>query len=105
MVTGDSSLFSVGQRQLVCLARVLLKKSQIVFLDEATANVDFQTDQFIQKTLKEKFKGCTIFTIAHRLATIIDYDKVIVMDNGKVLEAGDPFLLCVKDPSDSTFTR
>ena len=101
----ESSIFSVGQKQLICLARVVLMDNKIIFLDEATANVDFETDQFIQNTLKKKFRKHTVFTIAHRLSTIMDYDKVVVMDNGKVVEFGDPYLLIVKDTDDDGLTR
>ena len=85
---GDN--LSVGQKQLVCLARALLKKSKILVLDEATAAVDLQTDELIQKTIRKEFFDCTIVTIAHRLNTIMDYDKVIVMDSGTVVEYDSP---------------
>ncbi|CAD8078629.1 unnamed protein product [Paramecium primaurelia] len=90
-------LFSIGQKQLICLSRVLLNKKRILILDEATANVDMATDAFIQNTIKEKFNDCTIITIAHRLNTIADYDKILVLEEGKVLECGHPFELLATD--------
>ncbi|VDM24104.1 unnamed protein product, partial [Hydatigera taeniaeformis] len=77
---------SVGQRQLVCLARALLRQSRILVLDEATAAVDPQTDQLIQRTVRKEFASSTVLTIAHRLDTIIDYDRIMVLDAGRLIE-------------------
>jgi ABC-type multidrug transport system fused ATPase/permease subunit len=94
--------FSIGQRQLICLARALVRRSKLLLLDEATSSVDYETDAFIQKTIKEEFKFCTVLTIAHRLSNILDSDKVLVMDAGEVAEYDSPSNL-LKDPKSFLF--
>lgn len=100
-VSEAGSNFSVGQKQLFCLARTLLRRSKILVLDEATAAVDVETDNLIQETIRKEFKDSTILTIAHRLETIQDYDKVVIMDNGSAIEQGTPSELLSR--SDSKF--
>ncbi|KAG2382675.1 hypothetical protein C9374_005255 [Naegleria lovaniensis] len=85
-ILDDANNFSQGEKQLICLARCILKKSKIILMDEATSNIDNYTDVQIQKTLRGPlFENCTIITIAHRIATVKDYDKMILLSNGQVL--------------------
>ncbi|XP_041517852.1 ATP-binding cassette sub-family C member 2 [Microtus oregoni] len=89
-VTEGGDNLSIGQRQLLCLGRALLRKSKILVLDEATAAVDLETDNLIQTTIRSEFSHCTVVTIAHRLHTIMDSDKIMVLDSGKIVEYGSP---------------
>lgn len=102
-VSEGGSNFSVGQRQLVCLARAVLKRNRILVMDEATANVDPKTDSLIQQTIREQFAECTILTVAHRLHTVVDSDRILVLDDGRVEEFDSPQRLM--DKSDGGFRR
>jgi ATP-binding cassette subfamily C (CFTR/MRP) protein 4/polyamine-transporting ATPase len=94
-VTNDS--LSVGEKQLLCICRAFLKQSKIVLVDEATANIDQKNDQLIQDVISTKFKESTVLTIAHRLSTLKNSDKILVLGEGKVLEWGSPQELMGKD--------
>ena len=88
--------WSAGQRQLLCFARSMLKGSSLMVMDEATASVDMETDALLQRMLREELRdrrGTSVITVAHRLATIMDYDRVLVLDNGRLVEFGPPAVL------------
>lgn len=95
----DGANLSLGQRQLICVGRALLKHSKILLLDEASSSIDLETDYLLQKTLRTEFSHCTTITIAHRLATIMDSDRVLVLDAGKVKEFDAPNILLARPDS------
>ncbi|KAJ2321823.1 hypothetical protein GGI00_006009, partial [Coemansia sp. RSA 2681] len=86
-----------GQQQLFGLCRVIMRRCKIVVLDEATANVDLETDKAVQELIRKEFNDCTVLTIAHRLETIMNSDRIIVMDKGAIAEVGTPQELLAKD--------
>ncbi|KAK1224806.1 hypothetical protein PQX77_012290, partial [Marasmius sp. AFHP31] len=85
---GDN--FSTGEKQLLCMARAILKRSRVLVMDEATASVDYSTDELISRTIRQEFAGSTILTIAHRLRTVIDYDRIMLLDQGRIVEFDRP---------------
>ncbi|KAL7748648.1 hypothetical protein RI367_006059 [Sorochytrium milnesiophthora] len=102
-VSQGGSNFSAGQKQLLTLARALLGKQRIVIFDEATSATDAETDAFVQRTIRTEFKDCTVLTIAHRIDTIMDSDRILVLDQGHVAEFDSPQVLLQNQ--DSAFTR
>ncbi|XP_034300532.2 ATP-binding cassette sub-family C member 4-like [Magallana gigas] len=96
-VSDSGQNLSVGQRQLVCLARAILRQNNILVLDEATANVDHNTDRLIQETIRSRFKNCTVLTVAHRIHTIMDSSRVMVLNQGKLVEFDTPYQLLQKE--------
>ena len=92
-VQEEGKNLSVGERQLICIIRAILRSNKIVILDEATANIDVVTEQAIQRLIKEEFEGATVLTIAHRLNTIISSDRVLMLSKGSVLEYDTPAAL------------
>jgi len=90
VVSDDGDNWSAGQRQLFCLGRVLLRRNKILVLDEATASIDSATDAILQKVIRQQFSSCTVITIAHRVPTVTDSDRVMVLSYGKLLEYETP---------------
>ncbi|KAJ2701623.1 ATPase-like protein [Coemansia sp. IMI 209128] len=88
--------FSSGQQQLFSLCRLLMRKRKVMILDEATANVDLETDRKMQQLIRSEFSDCTVLTIAHRLDTIMSSDRIIVMEKGEIAEIGPPQVLMAK---------
>ncbi|KAH9145566.1 hypothetical protein AeRB84_010556 [Aphanomyces euteiches] len=99
VVAESGSNLSVGQRQLLCIGRALLRQSRIIVMDEATANVDLATDQLIQTTIQQAFTTETVLTIAHRLDTILHCDRVVVLEKGQVVECDAPSVLMAQESS------
>ena len=99
-VKEKGSNFSSGEKQLICIARALIKKAKILIMDEATSNIDMNTDHFIQEMIMKEFKFSTVLTIAHRLQTIIGYDRIIFLKNGSILEIGKPLELLSNEKSE-----
>ena len=89
-IEGNGINLSLGERQLICIGRAFLKKSKIIVMDEATANIDINTEEKIQKVLNELLKNCTVITIAHRIKTVINYDKILVLEKGEIKEFDSP---------------
>ena len=90
IINSGGTNLSVGEKQLICLARAILKKTKILIIDEATANVDYKTDLIIQKTIRKEFSECTVLTIAHRLATVVDSSRILCLSEGEVKNFDTP---------------
>jgi ATP-binding cassette subfamily C (CFTR/MRP) protein 4 len=90
LITESGNNLSVGERQLICVARAILKKSKILLIDEATANVDQRTDEILQAVIADKFQNQTILTIAHRLNTVAKSDRILVLDKGMIIDFDTP---------------
>jgi ATP-binding cassette subfamily C (CFTR/MRP) protein 4 len=90
LVEKSGTNFSIGQRQLICLARAILNENKILVMDEATSNIDQENDTLVQTAIKQEFRDCTVLTIAHRLSTVIELDKLMIMQDGRLVEFGTP---------------
>ena len=96
VITEGGNNLSVEERQLICLARALLQNAKIILLDEATANVDYLTDRMIQDVIRKEMAECTVLTIAHRLDTVLEYDRIMVLEKGEIVEFDQPDVLLQK---------
>ena len=103
MVAEGGENFSVGQRQLLCIGRALLRKPKVLVLDEATASIDNATDAAVQLRIRQEFQDATVLTIAHRLHTIMDSDRVLVLEHGRVKEFDTPKALLEIGPAKGAF--
>jgi ABC-type multidrug transport system fused ATPase/permease subunit len=93
----DAEFFSQGQRQLFCLARAILRKSKVVVLDEVTSSVDSKSDELMQRVIRKEFEGCTVIAVAHRLDTILDFDRIALLSSGELKELDTPQALLETD--------
>ncbi len=92
-ITQNGLNLSVGERQLICIARAILRKSKIVVMDEATSSIDSKTEGLIQKAISNSLKNSTVITIAHRIKTILNYDRILVLSHGEIIEYDTPMNL------------
>lgn len=99
LVVEDGSNWSMGQRQLFCLGRALLRRSRILVLDEATASIDNTTDMILQRTIRSEFADCTVITVAHRIPTVMDCTMVLAISDGKLVEYDEPMELMKREGS------
>ena len=90
MVKENGDNLSAGERQLICMARAMIRKSKIIVMDEATSSIDYNTEQLIQKAILTLLNNSTVITIAHRIKTILEYDKILVFEQGQLVEQGSP---------------
>ena len=95
-IEADYSNMSVGEKQLICIARAMLKNSKIIIMDAANSSFDYKTDMLIQKNLMQYFEGCTLITIAHKIKTVMNHDRIIVLKDGELVESGKPEELIAK---------
>ena len=96
VIESEGTNFSVGEKQLICITRAMLRQCKIIIMDEANSSFDYRTDLLIQKSLAKSFEGCTLITVAHKIKTILGYDKICVLNDGEIVETGSPMELISK---------